>query len=124
MGMAIILITHDLGIVAEMADRVAVMYAGRIVEEASTETLFARPQHPYTVGLIGSIPIIGTRKEWLDVIPGRVPNLIDLPPGCRFASRCRARVEHHLEICTVTEPDLLETEPGHTVRCWLFQEAP
>jgi oligopeptide/dipeptide ABC transporter ATP-binding protein len=124
MGMAIILITHDLGIVAEMADRVAVMYAGRIVEEASTEALFARPQHPYTVGLIGSIPIIGTRKEWLDVIPGRVPNLIDLPPGCRFASRCRARVQHRLEICTVTEPDLIETEPGHRVRCWLFQETP
>jgi oligopeptide/dipeptide ABC transporter ATP-binding protein len=124
MGMAIVLITHDLGIVAEMADRVAVMYAGRIVEEATTETLFARPQHPYTVGLIGSIPIIGTRKEWLDVIPGRVPNLIDLPPGCRFASRCRSRVEHGLEICTVTEPDLIETEPGHKVRCWLFQETP
>jgi oligopeptide/dipeptide ABC transporter ATP-binding protein len=124
MGMAIILITHDLGIVAEMADRVAVMYAGRIVEEASTDALFARPQHPYTVGLIGSIPIIGTRKEWLDVIPGRVPNLIDLPPGCRFASRCRARVQNRLEICTVTEPDLIETEPGHKVRCWLFQETP
>ncbi|MFH1331334.1 MAG: ABC transporter ATP-binding protein [Actinomycetota bacterium] len=123
MGMAILLITHDLGIVAEMADRVAVMYAGRIVEEASTENLFARPQHPYTVGLIGSIPIIGTRKEWLDVIPGRVPNLIDLPAGCRFASRCRAREEKGLEICTVTEPDLIETEPGHKVRCWLFQEA-
>jgi oligopeptide/dipeptide ABC transporter ATP-binding protein len=124
MGMAIILITHDLGIVAEMADRVAVMYAGRIVEEASTDALFARPQHPYTVGLIGSIPIIGARKEWLDVIPGRVPNLIDLPPGCRFASRCRARVQNRLEICTVTEPDLIETEPGHKVRCWLFQETP
>jgi len=124
LGMAIILITHDLGIVAEMADRVAVMYAGNIVEEADTETLFARPQHPYTVGLIGSIPIIGKRKEWLDVIPGRVPNLIDLPAGCRFASRCRAREERNLEICTVTEPDLLETEPGHKVRCWLFQEAP
>jgi oligopeptide/dipeptide ABC transporter ATP-binding protein len=124
MGMAIILITHDLGIVAEMADRVAVMYAGCIVEESSTEALFAHPRHPYTVGLIGSIPIIGTRKEWLDVIPGRVPNLIDLPPGCRFASRCRAREEKGLEICTVTEPDLLEVEPGHKVRCWLFQEAP
>jgi oligopeptide/dipeptide ABC transporter ATP-binding protein len=124
LGMAIVLITHDLGIVAEMADRVAVMYAGRIVEEAPTDGLFADPKHPYTVGLIGSIPIIGTRKEWLDVIPGRVPNLIDLPPGCRFASRCRARVEAGLEICTVTEPDLLEVEPGHRVRCWLYQEAP
>jgi oligopeptide/dipeptide ABC transporter ATP-binding protein len=124
MGMAIILITHDLGIVAEMADRVAVMYAGRIVEEAPTPELFARPKHPYTVGLIGSVPIIGTRKEWLEVIPGRVPNLIDLPPGCRFASRCGARVDNNLEICTVTEPDLLEVEPGHKVRCWLHQEIP
>ncbi len=124
MGMAIILITHDLGIVAEMADRVAVMYAGRIVEEAPTEALFARPKHPYTVGLIGSVPIIGTRKEWLEVIPGRVPNLIDLPPGCRFASRCRARVDNNLKICTVTEPDLLDVEPEHKVRCWLYQEIP
>ncbi len=124
LGMAIILITHDLGIVAEMADRVAVMYAGRIVEEASTEVLFARPKHPYTVGLIGSVPIIGTRKEWLEVIPGRVPNLIDLPPGCRFASRCRARVDNNLQICTVTEPDLREVEPAHKVRCWLYQEIP
>jgi oligopeptide/dipeptide ABC transporter ATP-binding protein len=124
LGMAIILITHDLGIVAEMADRVAVMYAGSIVEEASTEVLFDRPKHPYTVGLIGSVPIIGARKEWLDVIPGRVPNLIDLPAGCRFASRCRARVESNLEICTVTEPDLIEVEPGHKVRCWLHQEIP
>ena len=124
MGMAIILITHDLGIVAEMADRVAVMYAGSIVEEASTEVLFDRPKHPYTVGLIGSVPIIGTRKEWLEVIPGRVPNLIDLPPGCRFASRCRARVDNNLEICTVTEPDLMEIEADHKVRCWLFQESP
>ncbi len=124
LAMAIILITHDLGIVAEMADRVAVMYAGRIVEEASTEDLFAHPKHPYTVGLIGSVPIIGARKEWLDVIPGRVPNLIDLPPGCRFASRCRAREENNLEICTVTEPNLIEVEPGHKVRCWLHQEIP
>jgi len=124
LGMAIILITHDLGIVAEMADRVAVMYAGRIVEEASTEVLFARPKHPYTVGLIGSVPIIGTRKEWLEVIPGRVPNLIDLPPGCRFASRCRARVDNNLQICTVTEPDLREVEPAHKARCWLYQEIP
>ena len=89
LGMAIILITHDLGVVAEMADRVAVMYAGQIVEEAATDELFAEPKHPYTQGLIGSIPVLGARREWLDVIPGRVPNLIDLPPGCRFASRCR-----------------------------------
>ncbi|MGH9053990.1 MAG: ABC transporter ATP-binding protein, partial [Acidimicrobiia bacterium] len=121
-GMAIILITHDLGIVAEMAERVAVMYAGQIVEEADTKTLFADPKHPYTRGLIGSIPVIGTRKESLEVIPGRVPNLIDLPPGCRFAPRCRARIEADCTICTHEAPDLIEVEPGHKVRCWLYSE--
>jgi oligopeptide/dipeptide ABC transporter ATP-binding protein len=121
---AIILITHDLGIVAEIADRVAVMYAGEIVEEADTKTLFSEPKHPYTQGLIGSIPIAGSRRDWLDVIPGRVPNLIDLPPGCRFAPRCRARVDNNLTICTETDPSLLSVGDEHTARCWLFQEAP
>jgi oligopeptide/dipeptide ABC transporter ATP-binding protein len=121
-GMAIILITHDLGIVAEMAERVAVMYAGQIVEEAETRTLFADPKHPYTRGLIGSIPVIGAGKESLEVIPGRVPNLIDLPPGCRFAPRCRARIEADCTICTHEVPDLIEVEPGHKVRCWLYSE--
>jgi peptide/nickel transport system ATP-binding protein len=121
-GMAIVLITHDLGVVAETADRVAVMYAGQIVEEASVEELFADPKHPYTQGLIGSIPIAGERREWLEVIPGTVPNLIDLPPGCRFAGRCKARVEHNLAICTEQMPDLLEDDAGHRVRCWLYQE--
>jgi oligopeptide/dipeptide ABC transporter ATP-binding protein len=121
-GMAIVLITHDLGVVAEIADRVAVMYAGQIVEEASTTELFADPQHPYTRGLIGSIPIAGERREWLDVIPGNVPNLIDLPPGCRFAGRCHARVEHELTICTDEMPELHEHTPGHRVRCWLYRD--
>jgi oligopeptide/dipeptide ABC transporter ATP-binding protein len=121
-GMAIILITHDLGIVAETADRVAVMYAGQIVEETDTVTLFAEPKHPYTQGLIGSIPIAGSRREWLEVIPGRVPNLIDLPPGCRFASRCRARVENELTICAEVEPELEPVAEGHRVRCWLYSE--
>ncbi len=124
LGMAIILITHDLGIVAEMAERVAVMYAGRIVEQADTATLFDDPKHPYTQGLIGSIPVIGSRREWLEVIPGRVPNLVDLPPGCRFASRCQARVDAGLEICARVEPELLEVEPGHSVRCWLYHDVP
>jgi oligopeptide/dipeptide ABC transporter ATP-binding protein len=128
-GMAIVLITHDLGVVAETADRVAVMYAGQIVEEAPVEELFADPKHPYTKGLIGSIPIAGERREWLEVIPGNVPNLVDLPPGCRFASRCQARVDNELEICTSEMPDLIELEPGegpgvHRVRCWLYEEAP
>ena len=93
-GASVILITHDLGVIAEMAERVAVMYAGRIVEEADVKTLFAKPLHPYTQGLMSSIPVLGKIKEKLDVIPGNVPNLINLPPGCRFAPRCRARVEH------------------------------
>lgn len=121
MGTSVILITHDLGVIAEMADRVAVMYAGRIVEEADIETVFAKPLHPYTQGLIASIPVLGKIKDRLDVIPGSVPNLIGLPPGCKFASRCRARVEHELQICTEVEPDLLQILPKHTVRCWLYQ---
>ncbi len=121
MDTAIILITHDLGIVAEMCERVAIMYAGRIVEEADVETIFSEPKHPYTVGLIGSVPVLGLVKDQLDVIPGSVPNLVNLPPGCQFAPRCRARVEHNLEICTREEPQLESTAPGHTVRCWLYQ---
>jgi oligopeptide/dipeptide ABC transporter ATP-binding protein len=120
-GASVILITHDLGVIAEMAERVAVMYAGQIVEEADVVSLFERPLHPYTVGLMNSIPILGRYRDELDVIPGSVPNLIDLPPGCRFAPRCKARVEHQLKICEVQNPDLLEIEKGHTVRCWLYQ---
>jgi oligopeptide/dipeptide ABC transporter ATP-binding protein len=121
---AVILITHDLGVVAEMADRVAVMYAGRIVEETDVRTLFDHPKHPYTQGLIGSIPVLGDLKSRLDVIPGVVPSLVDLPRGCKFASRCVARVQHGLEICTEIEPDLISIEGGHKVRCWLYQEPP
>ena len=118
--MAIILITHDLGVVAEIADRVAVMYAGQIVEVADTKTLFRSPQHPYTKGLIGSIPIAGSRKETLTTIPGRVPKLIHLGVGCRFASRCVARVEAGLTVCTEQDPQLSSTSEGHEVRCFLF----
>jgi oligopeptide/dipeptide ABC transporter ATP-binding protein len=121
MDTAIILITHDLGIVAEMCERVAVMYAGRVVEESDVDIIFAEPKHPYTVGLIGSVPVLGVVKDKLDVIPGSVPNLVNLPPGCQFAPRCRARVEHNLEICTREEPQLKPISPGHTVRCWLYQ---
>jgi len=119
-GTSIILITHDLGVVAEMCQRVAVMYAGKIVEEADVRTLFKQPLHPYTRGLIGSIPVLGQMKDELDVIPGNVPNLIDLPPGCRFAPRCRAREEHGLELCIREEPELKPMAPQHTVRCWLY----
>jgi len=118
-GTAVVLITHDLGVVAEMADRVAVMYAGEIVEEADARTLFEDAKHPYTRDLLGSIPVLGRRQNALAVIPGTVPNLIDLPVGCRFASRCRARVEHGLTICTERKPDLVSVAPGHKARCWL-----
>ncbi len=121
-GTAVVLITHDLGVVAEMADRVAVMYAGKIVEEADVRTLFNAPQHPYTRGLLGAIPVLGQPKARLATIPGVVPSLVDLPPGCRFASRCAARIENRLTECTEAEPPLVETEPGHRVRCWLYGE--
>jgi oligopeptide/dipeptide ABC transporter ATP-binding protein len=122
MNTAVVLITHDLGLIAEMADRVAVMYAGRIVEQADVKTLFENPQHPYTQGLIASIPVLGQVKDRLDVIPGSVPNLVNLPPGCRFAPRCRSREEYGLEICTQVEPELKPTSPDHKVRCWLYHD--
>jgi peptide/nickel transport system ATP-binding protein len=122
LGMAVVLITHDLGIVAELCDRVSVMYAGQIVEETDTRTLFREPKHPYTQGLIGSIPVIGQRKSELDVIPGRVPNLIDLPEGCRFAPRCRTREELGLERCWEAVPALVEVDPGHKVRCYVHHD--
>jgi oligopeptide/dipeptide ABC transporter ATP-binding protein len=123
MGTSVILITHDLGVVAEMAERVAVMYAGEIVEQTDVNSLFDEPLHPYTQGLIGSIPVLGEIKERLDVIPGSVPNLIDLPPGCRFAPRCQARIKYACSICAEVKPDLVEVKPGHQVRCWLYQNA-
>ncbi len=123
MGTSVILITHDLGVVAEMCERVAVMYAGEIVEQTEVQRLFDEPLHPYTQGLIGSIPVLGKVKEKLDVIPGSVPNLINLPPGCRFSPRCQARVQHQLTICKEKDPTLLEIHPGHIVRCWLYQDA-
>jgi oligopeptide/dipeptide ABC transporter ATP-binding protein len=123
MGTSVILITHDLGVVAEMAERVAVMYAGEIVEQTDVNSLFDEPLHPYTQGLIGSIPVLGEMKEKLDVIPGSVPNLINLPPGCRFAPRCQARLKYACTICAEVKPELEEVKPGHHVRCWLYQDA-
>lgn len=114
---AILLITHDLGVVAEMTDRVAVMYAGKVVEEASTKDLFRRPLHPYTTGLMESIPRVdtpaGTR---LHVIDGVVPNLLRLPSGCAFAPRCPKA----MDVCRVEEPRLAEVEPDRQVSCWLY----
>ena len=114
-GMALLLITHDLGVVSEQADNVAIMYAGKIVERSSTRAIFNRPFHPYTVGLLNSLPGIGgLKKKRLDAIPGMVPSPLHLPSGCRFRDRCpRAQ-----EICAQTEPPLEEKEPGHTVACY------
>ena len=112
-GTAIILITHDLGVVAEMADDVAVMYAGQIVERAAVRDLFARPEHPYTVGLLGSIPRLDEKRERLPSIEGRVPDMTRPPPGCRFAARCPF-VE---PACVAAPPALVEVAPGHLSRC-------
>jgi oligopeptide/dipeptide ABC transporter ATP-binding protein len=121
MGTAIILITHDLGVIAEMTERVAVMYAGQIVEQGEVNALFDAPLHPYTQGLMNSIPVLGKIKERLDVIPGTVPNLINLPQGCRFAPRCQAREKFRLSVCTEVSPPLVEISEGHLIRCWLYQ---
>jgi peptide/nickel transport system ATP-binding protein len=118
LGMAIMLITHAMGVVAETAQRVVVMYAGKVVEEASVERLFAEPLHPYTQGLIRSIPRIdraATHKTRLEAIGGTVPRLLDPPPGCRFASRCRFAGA----ACTAATPPLVEVRPGHKVACVL-----
>jgi peptide/nickel transport system ATP-binding protein len=114
----IILITHDLGVVAEMADNVSVMYAGKIVEESPVNELFEDPKHPYTQGLLASIPVLGEVRDKLAVIPGSVPSLRNLPPGCRFAGRC----PYVMDICRVEEPGLLKISENRTARCWLYAD--
>jgi peptide/nickel transport system ATP-binding protein len=116
-GTAIVMITHDLGIIAEMCDEVNVMYAGQIVEQASVFDLFDRPSHPYTTGLLASIPKATEKRtaERLNSIPGVVPNLAKLPAGCRFHPRCRDA----MPICRVQQPELTDLGNGHKVRCWL-----
>jgi peptide/nickel transport system ATP-binding protein len=114
MGMAMVLVTHDLGLIAERAQEVAVMYAGRIVEQAGTKDLFAGPLHPYTRGLMASIPRPGEEgRRRLRTIAGTVPRLHELPTGCKFAPRCDIKTAR----CEV-EPELVEVKPGHLVRCW------
>jgi peptide/nickel transport system ATP-binding protein len=118
LGMSILLITHAMGVVAETAQRVIVMYAGKVVEDATVENLFATPRHPYTQGLIRSIPRIdlaATSHTRLEAIPGSVPSLLNPPSGCRFAARCR----YATEACTAAEPPLREVAPGHKVACIL-----
>ena len=118
LGMAVMLITHAMGVVAEVAQKVVVMYAGQVIEEASAEDLFAHPRHPYTQGLIRSIPRIDTaavHKVRLEAIPGTVPKLINPGPGCRFAGRCK----HAMPACSTATPPLREVTPGHKVACIL-----
>jgi peptide/nickel transport system ATP-binding protein len=112
-GAAIILITHDLGVVAEVCDEVAVMYAGEIVERAPVDVLFAGPQHPYTIGLLGSMPRLDSSAAELAAIDGMVPNMAALPPGCRFAPRC----PFVREICTQAPPPMAPIGPSHQSRC-------
>jgi len=118
-GMSVLMITHDLGVIAETAQHVAVMYAGRVVENAAVEALFSNPLHPYTMGLLKSLPnpnVAYDRQTLLSAIPGSVPDLYSLPPGCRFQDRC----PHVMKICREREPLLIEAESGHTARCWLY----
>ena len=117
--MAIVMITHDLGVIAETADQVAVMYAGQIVEYAATQALFARPQHPYTRGLLRSIPRLDDEQERLDIIPGVVPDARSFPQGCRFAPRCPLADAH----CRAETPPLEEIEAGHWASCWKAGDA-
>ncbi|MBP1140318.1 peptide/nickel transport system ATP-binding protein [Pseudomonas sp. PvP009] len=112
-GTAMILITHDLGVVAEVADEVMVMYAGRVVESGPVKTLFDDPQHPYTIGLMGSMPSIGPREGRLATINGRVPTPAEMPSGCRFAGRCPFVIQQ----CRDERPPLLELSPGHFAAC-------
>jgi peptide/nickel transport system ATP-binding protein len=115
-GTSIMLITHDLGIVAEMCDRVLVMYAGQVVEETDVHTLFNDPKHPYTVGLLESIPHIEEDKEYLNTISGSVPLPYQMPKGCRFAPRC----QHVEAICHEQPPELIQLAADHKCRCWLY----
>ena len=121
MGASIVLITHNLGLIAEMAQRVIVMYTGKVVEEGKVEELFENPLHPYTQGLLGSIPWIGqklkTGRRQLQEIPGVVPSLLEIPDGCRFHPRC-SRV---MDICQKEEPPLVQPENGRLVQCWLWK---
>ncbi len=113
--MSIIMITHDLSLIAEIADKIAILYAGKLVEFGTAEQIFLNPQHPYTKGLINSIPRLHGDIKKLEWIPGLPPDLSNPPPGCRFHPRCKFR----MDICDKEEPPIVEVEPGHYVACWL-----
>ncbi len=120
MGMSVMLITHDLGVIAETCDRVVVMYAGRVVETGSVYQLFDAPRHPYTQGLLASIPTLETTpKSKLSIIEGMVPGLLDLPPGCRFANRC----PHVVDRCEESPPEIEVVEEGHQAACYRWRES-
>lgn len=116
LGMSILIITHNLGVIAEMCDRVAVMYAGNIVEQADLKTLFKSPKHPYTNALLAAVPKVGTKKGELASIPGMVPSLITPPPGCKFHPRC----PHAMDICRKKFPRMIEIGKGQLARCYLY----
>ena len=118
MGMSMILITHDLGVVAEMAERVIIMYAGEVVEETDVHRMFQRPLHPYTQGLLDSIPRLDEDKEELNVIEGVVPSPQEMPSGCRFGPRCR----YCMEKCVQEAPPLMRCTDGHYIRCWKVRQ--
>ena len=116
-GTSILFITHDLGVVAEVCDDVAVMYCGRVVERGDVKTIFANPSHPYTKGLLGSIPRLGDAGKELKSIPGNVPNPKYMPKGCKFEPRC----PYASEKCREEEPGFFQIEEGHISRCWLCE---
>ena len=119
-AMSLILITHNLGVIAETVQNVMVMYAGRILEYVDVRSIFVNPKHPYTQGLLHSIPRVDrddTKRERLEAIPGLVPSLLDLPAGCKFLERCK----YAFDPCAAEEPPLRENDSGHFVRCWLYE---
>ncbi len=117
-GSSIILITHNLGVVSQMADRIAVMYLGRVVEHGDVRDIFHDPKHPYTVGLLQSVPVLGRKRKKLVPIPGMVPSALEDIPGCAFADRC----PHVMAVCRERRPELKAVGAGHAVACWLYED--
>jgi oligopeptide/dipeptide ABC transporter ATP-binding protein len=118
LGMGVIMITHDLGVIAEVSTRVAVMYASKIAEYGNVDQIFYNPKHPYTIGLLNSIPKLSKNKQRLATIEGNVPAPTNYPKGCHFCTRCTFA----LEKCWTEEPPVVEIEPGHTAACWRVNE--
>jgi oligopeptide/dipeptide ABC transporter ATP-binding protein len=118
LGMSVILITHDMGVVAETAKRIVVLYAGRVCEAADTLSLFEKPMHPYTVGLLTCVPHLALQTDKLEAIPGNIPNLIEPPSGCRFHPRCKYAVRR----CSQELPEAVEVDKGHLSACLRVQD--